>query len=106
MSGATCRRQWMTRRKFTTRSRFVTVMAPQSALAGFTSTPESCQQGLMGAGRIASGPALAAAAFIITGCQLGAPPPQTASLTPTVDARQKEIADRKDEMIRQLAHCE
>ncbi len=60
----------------------------------------------MAARRIASGATLAAAAFLIAGCQLGAPPPQTASLAPTVDARQKEIDDRKDEMIRQLAHCE
>jgi hypothetical protein len=60
----------------------------------------------MAARRTASGAALAAAAFLIAGCQLGAPPPQTASLAPAVDARQKEIDDRKDEMIRQLAHCE
>jgi hypothetical protein len=60
----------------------------------------------MAARQIASGPILAAAAFLITGCQLGAQPPQTASLAPPVDARQKEIEERKDEMIRQLAHCE
>jgi hypothetical protein len=82
------------------------ITAPQSWLAGFTSAPESWQQWLMAARRTASGAALSAAAFLITGCQLGVPPPQTASRAPTVDARQKEIDDRKDEMMRQLAHCE
>jgi hypothetical protein len=80
--------------------------SPQSWLAGFTSASESWQQWVMAARQIASGPVLTAAAFLIAGCQLGAPPPQTASLAPTVDSRQKEIDDRKDEMIRQLSHCE
>jgi len=47
-----------------------------------------------------------ATAFLVSGCQLGTHPPQTAALAPTVDLRQKEIEQRKDEMIRQLAHCE
>lgn len=49
---------------------------------------------------------MATAAFLVSGCQLGAQPPQTAALAPTVDLRQKEIEERKDEMIRQLATCE
>jgi hypothetical protein len=44
--------------------------------------------------------------FLVSGCQLGAQPPQTAALASTVDPRQKEIEERKDEMIRQLAICE
>jgi len=47
-----------------------------------------------------------ATAFLVSGCQLGAHPPQTAGLAPTVDPRQQEIEERKDEMIRQLSHCE
>jgi hypothetical protein len=48
-----------------------------------------------------------ATAFFVSGCQLGAHPPQTAALAATsVDLRQQEIEERKDEMIRQLAHCE
>src|SRR5260370_9921990 len=47
-----------------------------------------------------------ATAFLVSGCQLGTQPPQTAAIAPTVDLRQKEIEERKDEMIRQLAHCE
>ena len=47
-----------------------------------------------------------ATAFLVSGCQVGTHPPQTAAIVPTVDLRQKEIEERKDEMIRQLAHCE
>jgi hypothetical protein len=49
-------------------------------------------------------PGLMAAAFLISGCQLGTQPPQTASLAPREP--RNEIEDRKDEMVRQLAHCE
>jgi hypothetical protein len=59
----------------------------------------------MAARRIVSGSGLVAA-FIVSGCQLGTQPPQTSALAPAVDLRQKEIEERKDEMIRQLAHCE
>ena len=47
-----------------------------------------------------------AVAFIISGCRIGGTPPTTAGFEPQVDLRQKEIDDRKDEVIRQLAHCE
>lgn len=47
-----------------------------------------------------------AAALLLAGCQTGARPTHTASLAPAIDADQKEIDDRKDEMIRQLAYCE
>ena len=49
---------------------------------------------------------LAAASCLVGGCQLGSQSPQTAALALTVDARQQEIDDRKDEMVRRLAHCE
>ena len=49
---------------------------------------------------------LVASAFIISGCQLGGNPPTTSGFEPQVDLRQKEIDDRKEEIIRQLAHCE
>ena len=51
---------------------------------------------------------LFAAAFLISGCQniLGGTPPSTSGFEPPVDLRQKEIDERKDESIRQLAHCE
>ena len=51
---------------------------------------------------------LLAAAFAVSGCQniLGGKPPTTSAFEPQVDLRQKEIDDRKDEVIRQLAHCE
>jgi hypothetical protein len=51
---------------------------------------------------------LLAAAFAISGCQniFGGTPPTTAGFEPPVDLRQKEIDDRKEEVIRQLAHCE
>jgi hypothetical protein len=48
---------------------------------------------------------LVAAAFAVSGCTLGNPP-TTAGFEPQVDLRQKEIDDRKDEAIRQLAYCE
>ena len=47
-----------------------------------------------------------AASFVVGGCQLDNHKPQTASAPATVDLRQQEIDSRKDEMIRQLAHCE
>ena len=57
--------------------------------------------------RFALSPSLIATAFLVSGCQLGTHPPQTATLAATsVDLRQQEIEERKDEMIRQLAHCE
>ena len=49
-------------------------------------------------------PGLMAAAFLVSGCQLGTQPPQTASLAPSEP--RNEIEERKDEMVRQLAHCE
>jgi len=51
---------------------------------------------------------LLAAALLVSGCQniLGGTPPTTAAFEPPVDLRQKEIDDRKEEIIRQLAHCE
>lgn len=51
---------------------------------------------------------LIAAALLISGCQniLGGTPPTTAGFEPPVDLRQKEIDERKEEIIRQLAHCE
>jgi len=46
-------------------------------------------------------------AFLISGCQLGGNPPTTSGFEPKVDLRQKDIIeDRKEEIIRQLAHCE
>jgi hypothetical protein len=48
---------------------------------------------------------LIAAAFSISGC-VGLTGPKTSLVEPQVDLRQKEIDDRKDETIRQLAHCE
>jgi hypothetical protein len=78
--------------------------------AGFTSSRESWQQDrVVTAIRstiVCAG--LLAAAFAVSGCQniLGGTPPATASFEPQVDLRQKEIDDRKDEVIRQLAHCE
>jgi hypothetical protein len=49
-------------------------------------------------------PGLMAAAFLVSGCQLGQQPPQTSSLQ--ADTPRNEIEERKDEMMRQLAHCE
>lgn len=51
---------------------------------------------------------LIAAAFLISGCQniLGGTPPVTSGFEPPVDLRQQEIDERKEEIIRQLAHCE
>lgn len=48
---------------------------------------------------------LLATALLLGGCQTGAAT-HTASLAIAPDAGQKQIDDRKDEMIRQLAHCE
>src|SRR5215813_2869256 len=49
-------------------------------------------------------PGLMAAALFLGGCQLGQQPPQTSSLQ--ADKPRDEAEERKDEMIRQLAHCE
>lgn len=49
---------------------------------------------------------LFASAFLISGCQLGGTPPKTSGFEPPVDLRQKEIDERKEEIIRQLAQCE
>ena len=49
-------------------------------------------------------PGLMAAAFLLGGCQLGGPPPQTAAVK--ADESRNEVEERKDEMVRQLAHCE
>ena len=49
-------------------------------------------------------PGLMAAAFLLGGCQLGGQPPQTAA--PATDEPRNEVEDRKNEMVRQLAHCE
>ena len=80
------------------------------ALAGFTSSHESWQQGLVVTFFRAtiSCVGLIAAALLISGCQniLGGTPPTTSGFEPQVDLRQKEIDDRKEEIIRQLAHCE
>ena len=51
------------------------------------------------------GAGLIAAAFAVSGCTLGTPP-TTAGFEPQVDLRAKEIDDRKDEAVRQLAFCE
>jgi hypothetical protein len=78
------------------------------ALAGFTSSYESWQQGqVVTALRATIACAgLVASAFLISGCQLGGTPPTTSGFEPPVDLRQKAIDDRKEEIIRQLAHCE
>lgn len=49
---------------------------------------------------------LVATALLVGGCQTGARSAHTASLASAADAGQKQIDDRKDEMVRQLAHCE
>ncbi len=51
---------------------------------------------------------LLAAGFAISGCQniLGGKPPTTSGFEPVVDLKQQEIDGRKEEIIRQLAHCE
>jgi hypothetical protein len=59
--------------------------------------------------RYALSPGLMAAAFLVSGCQLGGQPPKTSGFDAKADLQQKQqsaIDDRKDEMIRQLAHCE
>ena len=53
-----------------------------------------------------AGAGLIAVALAVSGCQLGGKPPTTSGFDPQVDLRQKEIDDRKDELVRQLAHCE
>jgi hypothetical protein len=78
--------------------------------AGFTSSHESWQQGqIVNDLRFALfSIGLVAAALLVSGCQniIGGTPPTTAGFEPAVDLRQQEIDDRKDEIIRQLAHCE
>jgi hypothetical protein len=54
--------------------------------------------------RYSIGPGLIAAALLISGCQLGNQPPQTASLQ--APEPRDEVEDRKDELMKQLAHCE
>ena len=49
---------------------------------------------------------LVASAFLLSACKIGGTPPTTSGFEPPVDLRQKEIEDRKEEIIRQLAHCE
>ena len=49
---------------------------------------------------------LVAIALIISGCKIGGTPPTTSGFEPAVDLRQKEIDERKEEIVRQLAHCE
>ena len=76
-------------------------------LAGFTSSPKivaartgcDCRSTITCAG-------LVAIAFIISGCKIGGTPPTTSGFEPPVDLRQKEINQRKEEIIRQLAQCE
>ena len=78
------------------------------ALAGFTSSRESWQQWLVVTyfRSAISCVGLVAGAFLISGCQIGGTPPTTAGFEPPVDLRQKEIDERKEETIRQLAQCE
>ena len=49
-----------------------------------------------------------AAALLVSGCQLGGDPPKTSGFVAKAKAEPQPdpIEDRKDEMIRQLAHCE
>src|SRR5947209_3084787 len=49
-------------------------------------------------------PGFIAASFLVSGCQLGQQPPQTSSLQ--TEQPRNEVEERKDEMMRQLAHCE
>jgi hypothetical protein len=49
---------------------------------------------------------LVAIAFIISGCKIGGTPPNTSGFEPPVDLRQQAIDERKEETVRQLAHCE
>src|SRR5258708_19879676 len=55
-----------------------------------------------------AGLGLIAAAFLVSGCQniFGGTPPTTSGFEPHVDVRQQEIDERKEEIVRQLAHCE
>jgi hypothetical protein len=80
------------------------------ALAGFTSLHESWQLWLIVTffRSAISCVGLIAAAFLISGCQniFGGTPPTTSGFEPQVDLRQQEIDGRKDELVRQLAHCE
>ena len=49
---------------------------------------------------------LVVSAALISGCQLGGTPPTTSGFEPPVDLRQQAIDERKEETVRQLAHCE
>ena len=75
--------------------------------AGFTSAHKSWQQGrvVTALRAIIACAGLVASAFLISGC-LGGTPPKTSGFQPPVDLRQKEIDERKEEIIRQLSHCE
>jgi hypothetical protein len=53
-----------------------------------------------------TGLGLLAAAFLVSGCLIGGKPPTTSGFEPKVDLRQQEIDERKEEIVRQLAHCE
>jgi len=77
-------------------------------LAGFTSSHKSWQQerdvtSIRGTIACAG---LVASAFAVSGCQLGGNPPTTSGFQPTVDLRQQEVEERKEEIVRQLAQCE
>jgi hypothetical protein len=75
--------------------------------AGFTSAHKSWQQGrvVTALRAIIACAGLVASAFLISGC-LGGTPPKTSGFQPPVDLRQKAIDERKEEIIRQLSHCE
>jgi hypothetical protein len=47
-----------------------------------------------------------AAALLVSGCQLGGNPPTTSGFVAKAAPQPDPVEDRKDEMIRQLAHCE
>src|SRR5918994_5677439 len=78
------------------------------AFAGFTSSHESWQQGrvVTALRSTITCVGLVAIAFIISGGKIGGTPPTTSGFEPPVDLRQKEIDERKEEIVRQLAHCE
>ncbi len=74
---------------------------------GFTSDHKSWQQRVVTALRATIAcVGLLASAFVISACQIGGTPPKTSGFEPPVDLRQREIDDRKEEIIRQLSHCE
>jgi hypothetical protein len=77
-------------------------------LAGFTSSHKSWQQERVVTSIRATiaCAGLVASAFAVSGCQLGGNPPTTSGFQPTVDLRQQEVEERKEEIVRQLAQCE